>query len=94
MLLVSNTPSVQLRYRVTPAKLCLFCSGIKVEDDFPGVYEWNGVDVPSTDKDAATLTFTNWDPGKTVRQSLISDMFDINIDIFLQSLPLVRDVWR
>ena len=65
-MLVSNTPSVELRYRITPAKSCVFCSGIKVEDDFPGVYEWHGVDVTAADNAAATLPFTNWDPGKTI----------------------------
>ena len=68
------------------------CSGIKVEDDFPGVYEWHGVDIPTDNKAAATLGFTNWDPGKTIRQSLMF-LFDRNVDYPPQPPPLVRGVW-
>merc|ERR1739848_214945 len=39
-----------------------YAIGIKVEDDFPGVYEWHGVDLPADNQAAATLAFTNWDP--------------------------------
>ena len=43
-------------------------SGINVEDDdkYKGVYEWKRVDTSTSNLDAASLSFTNWVPGKTI----------------------------
>ena len=43
-------------------------SGINVEDDdkYTGVYEWKRVDTSTSNQDAASLSFTNWVPGKTI----------------------------
>ena len=41
----------------------MFAIGLKTETSFPGVYQWNRVDVTPDDQDAATLSFTNWLPG-------------------------------
>ena len=45
-----------------------YAIGIKVDESYHGVYKWNRVDVTSADQDAATLTFTNWAPSKTISQ--------------------------
>ena len=41
----------------------MFAIGLRTETSFPGVYQWNRVDVTPDDQDAATLSFTNWLPG-------------------------------
>ena len=43
-------------------------SGVNVEDDdkYKGVYEWKRVDTSTSNLDAASLSFTNWVPGKTI----------------------------
>ena len=43
-------------------------SGINVEDDdkYKGVYEWKRVDTSTSNLDAASLSFTNWVPCKTI----------------------------
>ena len=43
-----------------------YAIGMKVDESYHGVYEWHRVDVSSDNPDAATLTFTNWTPGKTI----------------------------
>ena len=61
------------QYAIGTAKL-VYCfpqlssvsSGIKVDDVYKGVYEWNRVDTSIDNQDAATLTFSNWVPGKTI----------------------------
>ena len=61
------------QYAIGTAKL-VYCfaqqssvsSGIKVDDVYKGVYEWNRVDTSIDNQDAATLTFSNWVPGKKI----------------------------
>ena len=89
ILLVSNTPSVKLTNSLPPELSSVFL-GMKVDETFNGVYEWNRVSVPADNKDAATLSFTNWIPSNTfVSDSL---MFDKNISH--QPPPRVRNVSR
>merc|ERR1711874_227639 len=55
-------------------KLISVNSGIKVDDTYTGVYEWDRVETSIDNQDAATLAFSNWVPGN---KSLI---FHINVD--------------
>ena len=55
-------------------KLISVNSGIKVDDTYTGVYEWDRVETSTDNQDAATLAFSNWVPGN---KSLI---FHINVD--------------
>ena len=41
--------------------LCMMIAGLKVDQEFPGIYEWHRVDT-STNPDAASLAFSNWTP--------------------------------
>ena len=60
MVLVSNTPSVELTNSLPPELSSVFL-GMKVDESFKGVYEWHRVDTDVV-QEAATLRFANWIP--------------------------------
>ena len=45
-------------------KLSSVSSGIKADERYPGIYEWDRVDISDDNKDAASLSFKNWVPSK------------------------------
>ena len=63
-----------LRQLIFSPELSSVCSGMREpypEGTYKGVYEWHRVDSTTDNKDAATLTFTNWVPSKTSLWCLI-----------------------
>ena len=44
----------------------MFAIGLKAEPEYPGIYEWNRVNHDTFHPDAATLTFLNWVPSKSL----------------------------
>ena len=40
-------------------------AGLKVDQEFPGIYEWHRVDT-SANPDAASLAFANWTPSENL----------------------------
>ena len=40
-------------------------AGLKVDQEFPGIYEWHRVDT-SANPDAASLAFSNWTPSENL----------------------------
>merc|ERR1712110_111723 len=39
-----------------------YAIGIKADERYPGIYEWDRVDISDDNKDAASLSFKNWVP--------------------------------
>merc|ERR1711874_189773 len=55
-----------------------YAIGIKVDDVYKGVYEWNRVDTSIDNQDAATLTFSNWVPAAPLGKSCVSMSAGLN----------------
>ena len=47
-------------------------AGLKVDQEFPGIYEWHRVDT-SANPDAASLAFSNWTPSENLTCIVLID---------------------
>ena len=47
-----------------------YAIGMKVDETYMGVYEWNGVEPTTENPGLASLTFTNWIPSKTFKPTI------------------------
>ena len=47
-------------------------AGLKVDQEFPGIYEWHRVDT-SANPDAASLAFANWTPSEYLHFYIFCD---------------------